>query len=204
MSQNAQETLIGPGLFAAAAKSRAKPTLQLREDALHLPSLPETFCRELLLHLPSVGALRDRFGTSPIVDGDDGLADPQLFPAQTMVRFAVVGCVRIEGLDLEPPRRLPHHGAQVRRVVAWPGTHRHPGDQMRGVLAQNGQLRVASVALHATAARKEMAADVAALKPRGVQRGRPIGAEAALCGSLEDGVEQGREGPPFSSRCSAF
>ena len=81
MSQRAQVRLMGSGLIAAAAKRRAKPTLQLREDAHHLPSLSETFCRELLLHLPSVGALRDRFGMSPIVDGDDALADPQLKPA---------------------------------------------------------------------------------------------------------------------------
>ena len=85
VSEHSQEALVGAALIGAAAKTGAKPSLQPREDALGPPPAAEVFSREPLLHLASVGALRDCLRTPPVVDGDNGLGDSQLFPAQTMV-----------------------------------------------------------------------------------------------------------------------
>ena len=107
-----------------------------------------------------------------------------------------------ESLDVLGP--LAHHGRQIRRIVARTGAHPSPGDQVRGVVAKDRELRVAAIALHPAATLQEMPTDVAALKPCGVQGSSPVKAQAELARPLEHCVEQRLESPFFPRRCWAF
>ena len=156
--------------IAAAAKTGTKPTLEAGEYAFYLPTLPEFFLRKRLLHLASIWFLRNCLGTAPIIDGDDGLCHAKLFLTKAMVSFAVICGISVEGVDLDVLHRLPHHRRKVGRIVARTGADPSPGDQVRGVVANDRELGVAAIALHPAAALKEMPTDVAALKPCGVQR----------------------------------
>ena len=192
------------GLVAAAAKTGAKPTLEAGDDAFYLPTLPEFLLRKLLLHLAPIGRLRKCLGTAPIIDGDDGVCDAKLFPTKAVVPFAVICGVGVEGLNLDVLRPLAHYRRKVRRIVARAGSHASPGDQVRWVVAKDGELWVAAIAFHPAATPQEMPTDVAALKPCGVQGSIPVEAQAELARPLEHCVEQRLESPLFSRRCWAF
>lgn len=204
MSQHAEVTLVGSRSVGAGPKAGAKPTLEARDDAFHLPTLSGLVLRERLLHLPPVRALGNCFGTPPVIDGDNGLEHAQLFSTETMVSFAIVGSVGVEGFDWDVPRRLAHHRRQVRGIVARPGPHRSASDHVRRVMAQDRELGIAAVLLHPAAAAQEMAADVPAFEPCGVQGSSAACDQAALARPLECGVEQWGESPLFSRRCWAF
>jgi hypothetical protein len=154
-------------------------------------------------HLRPVMARGRRVGPA-LVYGNHRRANPQLPPAEGVVMLGVVGGVGQKTVKSQVPCGLAHGLWELRRVVAGPAADHRPCKQVRGAVADDGQLRPVPAALEPSAAGQVVEAGLVGLQARGVYSG--LGAlldQAAKGGSAENGSKKRPESPPFSKRCSA-
>ena len=118
----------------------------------------------------------------------------------------VVAGVAEERVRREQPRRLPHGGGELGRVLARSARDYRAGDQVRRRVGDRGELGpvAAPAAEEGAAAVDEVGTDVVPLEPRRVDGDdRRDRKEAGVtCPAEASSLELG-EGPPFTSRRSA-
>ena len=206
MGRDAHLAFMSSGGIGASAERGAQSALHARDDALDLPALPGLGPRKPFLHLGPVRRAGHGVGPTAVVDRDDGSVHAQLLPAEPVVRLGVVSGVGVEGLYGDPPCSLAHDGRQARGFVARPAAGQGSGDQVRRVMAQNGQPRIAPEPFRPAAAAQKVVADMVAFQAGGPPKadlGRALD-QAAQPGAFQGGVQKGIEGPLFCRRCSAF
>ena len=205
MGEDVDLAVVLTGDVCAGTERGADSALQARNGAFDLPPLGVLAPGEVQLHRTSVGRLGHRVGVAARVDGDDGLGYAELFAAVAVMGLGIVGAVGQQSADADAGGRLVDGRQEVGRVVLRSEPDHQGGDQVRGVLGHDRQLRPGPMTLQTACAVQEMAADVMALQPRGVDRsGQGRSDQAAAACASEQGIQEAVE-PPFSSRrCWAF
>lgn len=108
--------------------------------------------RALGIHTPGESSLQastisslgpDAFPSG--VDPDDTGANPQEAPAELMMVFAVVGCIRQYGSQIHSASGLDQRGSEVRGIVAGTPADLSRKPQMAGGVAGNRELGVIGV-----------------------------------------------------------
>ena len=205
MGQNSEQTLSAPGGFTAGAYSAAQYPLELRDGALHLPSVGVDTLRETSAHLAPISAAgRSRVAT-PWVKRNDRGADAELLSAQAVVMLAIVGGISQQAVEGNLLTRQDYGSGELRRIVAGTSTDHGAREQMGSGMATQGQLGPASTPEGpVTLPLDVVRAGMPALQAGGVQC--PFGTlidQAEGVGPLENAPEHRLKSPFFSSLFSA-
>jgi hypothetical protein len=104
-----------------------------------------------------------------------------------VVFFGIVGSISVEPSNRQVQGGLGHGGDESWGIVAGPQARLGRGDQMSGMVTDDGQLGETAKTLHPALASQEVPADVVALQPGGVNRGfGPSVNQAVFPGSAEN------------------
>lgn len=205
MGQNSQQALSAPAGFAAGAHSAAQYPLELRDGALHLPSVGVDTPRETSAHLAPISPPGWSRAATPRVKGNDRGADAELLSAEAVVMLAIVGGISQQAVEGNVLGRQDHGWAELRGVVAGTSTDHGAREQMGAGMATHSQLGPAAPAEGPV----PLPVDVVRAGMSALQAGRvqcPFGTlidQAEGVGPLENGPEHRLKSPFFSSRFSA-
>jgi len=203
MRKNAIETFPGSAVRGSSGQGGSKEPLESGHDTLGLPSLAIDPPRKPALHLATIATV-DATLVAAGVHGDDGGSDAQHFATKPMDRFRVIGSVGQDTVDGEVVDRLPDGGLEIGRIVTRPQANPGGPDEVRSVVADEGQFGPAPVLFCAALAMQEVPADVMTFQPGGVNAGLGLPVQQAkVLGDTENGPEQSIKSPFFRSRCSA-
>jgi len=205
VGEDSEEQLAAAGRVGPCRERGSQTPLVPGEDALDLPALPVATTREATEEATTVAPAGRASGCVAGVDRDGREGDPEVLAAEAVVVLAVEGGVGQHPSQRDTACSLPHDGRELGRVVGRAEGDRGTGDQVGGVVAEHGQLRIPQAPEGAlAAAAHEVGADVARLEAGGVH-GPVAGSvdQAACAGSGEDDIQEAIERPPFRSRCSA-
>jgi hypothetical protein len=104
-----------------------------------------------------------------------------------MVFFSIVSSVAVESIDPQVPHRLNDGRYKPGGIVAGPQAYLGRGDQMGGMVTDDGHLGKTAKTFHAALASQEVTADVVALQTGGINRGfRVVVDQAVFPGSAKD------------------
>ena len=203
MRKNAIQTFTAPTAGRMGGQVGAEQSLETGEHAFGLPTLTIDPARKPALHLTTI-TTADAAWAAAGVHRDDRGSDAQLLPAEPMVFFGVITPVAQQAVNAKVLDRLGDCGPKVWGVVTGSGTDPGCPDEMRIVVADDGQLGPRAVLLHTAAAVQEVPADVVTAHAGGINaRLRPGLQQASGLGDTENGIEQLVKSPFFRSRCSA-
>ena len=204
MRDNAKQGLAISRLPGSSGQGRTEATLMLRDHALNVPTTTVQPFREAAMHLLPVPARRQRPWAAAWIHRNDRRTHRQFFPTDAVVLLGVIRRVGVQAVDGHVSAGLANGGQEVRRVVARAFARLGCQDQMAVVVTDQGELRIASELLHPALPGQEVAADMVALQPRGINgRFGPLFDQAAGLGVAQNRREQSVKSPFFRSRCSA-
>ena len=200
MGQDADQAFLRLGLLTVGPQARAQEPLVTADGALYLPPVPIDAPVKPPGHLRPIPALGRRMGPS-LVQGDQRGANAKLFAAQPVVVLGVVGGIGQQPVERYVPCGLFEGLWKLGRIVAGSLCDHHPGKQVRGGVADYGELgppaapkRPVAVAVHV------VGAGVSGLQARGVDG--PFGTlvdQSQLPCALETSSDKRPESPFFSS-----
>ena len=204
MSQHPDTAFGKACTFFAGSEGASQTSLQPREDALHMPTLPENCARKPFGHAASIGCGRRALRPAR-VKPDHCPTNTQLLAAHPMISLGVEAPVGQQCVDGQMRYSLAHGGNKVRPVIARSLAHRQGRDQVSGIVRHHGELGPETIPLDSSLSVKEMPADVMAFQAGGIDGSldRRRG-ETQLGCPPEDGAQESVKTPFFTSRCSAF
>ena len=177
--------------------------LESGEHAFRLPALSVDPPREPVLHLTTITTIDATIAPAG-VHGNHGGLDAEFFATEPMVRLGIVRPVAQQPVDREVLHRLGDRGREVRGVITGSCAHLSGPDEVRVVVADDGQLGPWPIPFHAALAVQEVSADVMAFQSGGINAGFTlVFQQASGLGDTENSVEQPIKSPFFRSRCSA-
>src|SRR5262249_38977539 len=129
----------------------------------------------------------------------------EFFPAHAMMSLSIIGPVPEEPVNWQATNRLSDRGNKVRRIVARTVSHLQGGDQMAGMMRNDGQFGKTPEMFHPAGPSQKAPADVSPLQAGRVDRGlRDFLDQAAFVGNTENSGEEPFKSPFFRSRSCAF
>lgn len=134
----------------ASRQSRAKPSLVAGEAAFRLGALAILSTGKSVVHHSPISS-RGRSHRVARIDRNDGAADAQFAPTQSVVMLRVIPFVGQHPTRPEVHRCLPHRRRKLRRVLTRPLSSNRCDDQLRSRVKDCGQLGPGSVRRRATA-----------------------------------------------------
>jgi hypothetical protein len=202
MCQDFQMAFPLARFVAAATQRRSKSAFESREDALGLPTLAELPAMKAADHLSSI-ALFGPLARASAVKGDHRRADAQMLSGHEVVGFGVIAAVAQQAVDVQIPACRQHRRREERRVVTGPDASGGGGNQVRGVVADDGEFGMLGMAVTV------VAVPLAAGVMGGAQRRRQAGGidaclglivnQSRLVSILEDRAQQAFKAPFFAS-----
>lgn len=113
MDQDSEKHFLVAGAFRAASKEGPELSFVHGEGTLHVDTLMVDLSPEPPFHLAAVLG-RGPLPRSSRVDGDDAGANPQDFPAETVVPLAVIGGVGEDPIPIDQLCGLSQGGRKAR------------------------------------------------------------------------------------------
>ena len=204
MGQDADQTFVRLSLVGARPQGRAEEPLVAADGAFDLPAVAVDVPGETPLHLCPIPRLRRPMAPA-LIQGDHRGPDAQLLAAEPVVVLGVVGGVGQKAVKHHMAGSLPERFGKLGRVVAGASRHHHPGQKVRGGVADYRELGpLLAPKRHVAAAIHVIGAGMAGLQARGVNG--PFGAlinQSELFCSAKTSSDKRLESPLFSSLCCA-
>lgn len=205
MGCNSQHTLAFTSPRRSCRHGGSQATLVLGNRALGVPATAIETLWETIKHSFAIAACGSEGPWAARVDRDHRGGDAEFFSARAMVPLGIVRAITEEPVDRQVSNGLSDRGNEVRCIVARAVAYFQRGNQVAGMMRDDGQFGKTAKLLHAARASQKVAADVVAFQAGGVDRG--LGTlldQAAFMGNTENSGEEPFKSPFFRSRSCAF
>jgi hypothetical protein len=143
MCKHAQMNFMALCSAASAAQRGGQPALESRDAAFDLCAVAIFSRRELAVHLPAVSGFGPSTASAAVQINHAG-TNTQCLARIRMIVLGVITCVRQHTVQWQAGVRLVQNRAKKWGILAGTIRDHHVDEQMRGVVAGQGQLGPAS------------------------------------------------------------